>query len=248
MTSILFIGESWFTHSIHQKGFDSFVTTEYVEGASQFIARMESRGHEVRYIPSHKIEYEMPSTAVEIDRYDVVVLSDVGANTFLISRATFTRSERTTNLLSVLVDYVDRGGGLVMIGGYMSFAGIDGKARFGSSSLASVLPVVVQDHDDRVEVPEGVAPVVCAEHSIVQGLETPWPSLLGYNRTVPKPDAAVLATCTDDPLLVVGEHGGGRSVAFTSDLAPHWAPPEFVDWDGYSPLWSNIMDWAAGKL
>ena len=29
---VLIAGESWTTHSIHQKGFDSFTTTEYSEG------------------------------------------------------------------------------------------------------------------------------------------------------------------------------------------------------------------------
>ena len=30
--NILIAGESWTVHSIHQKGFDSFTTTEYAEG------------------------------------------------------------------------------------------------------------------------------------------------------------------------------------------------------------------------
>lgn len=29
--------------------------------------------------------------------------------------------------------------------------------------------------------------------------------------------------------------GGGRTAAFASDLAPHWAPQEFLDWPGYVP-------------
>ena len=29
---VLIAGESWTVHSIHQKGFDSFTTTEYAEG------------------------------------------------------------------------------------------------------------------------------------------------------------------------------------------------------------------------
>ena len=32
MPKVLFAGESWTVHSIHQKGFDSFTTTEYAEG------------------------------------------------------------------------------------------------------------------------------------------------------------------------------------------------------------------------
>ena len=40
---ILIAGESWTTHSIHQKGFDSFTTTEYVEGVGWLRAALGSR-------------------------------------------------------------------------------------------------------------------------------------------------------------------------------------------------------------
>ena len=38
-----------------------------------------------------------------------------------------------------------------------------------------------------------------------------------------------------------------RSVAFTSDCGPHWAPPDFVEWEGYGRLWNQIAGWAAGE-
>ena len=45
---VLIAGESWTVHSIHQKGFDSFTTTEYAEGVRWLrealeIARLEGR-------------------------------------------------------------------------------------------------------------------------------------------------------------------------------------------------------------
>ena len=46
-----------------------------------------------------------------------------------------------------------------------------------------------------------------------------------------------------DPFLDFGDFGKGRSAAFTSDCAPHWGPPEFVDWEGYQPLWKGIVDY-----
>lgn len=66
---------------------------------------------------------------------------------------------------------------------------------------------------------------------------------------IAKPDATTVARAGDDPpLLVVGSAGEGRSVAFTSDLAPpHWAPPEFVGWQHYQRLWASILGWAAGS-
>ena len=30
------------------------------------------------------------------------------------------------------------------------------------------------------------------------------------------------------------------------ELAPHWAPPEFLDWPGYRVLWPNLIRWLAG--
>ena len=40
---ILIAGESWVTHSIHQKGFDSFTTTAYYEGVGPLREALESR-------------------------------------------------------------------------------------------------------------------------------------------------------------------------------------------------------------
>ena len=41
---VLIAGESWTTHSIHQKGFDSFTTTEYMEGVGWLRSALESGG------------------------------------------------------------------------------------------------------------------------------------------------------------------------------------------------------------
>jgi uncharacterized membrane protein len=41
---ILIAGESWTVHSIHQKGFDSFTTTEYAEGVRWLKAALEKGG------------------------------------------------------------------------------------------------------------------------------------------------------------------------------------------------------------
>jgi uncharacterized membrane protein len=35
------------THATHLKGFDTFHTTDYTEGASHFVAELRSAGHEV---------------------------------------------------------------------------------------------------------------------------------------------------------------------------------------------------------
>ncbi|WP_434582303.1 glutamine amidotransferase [Carbonactinospora thermoautotrophica] len=242
---VLVVGESWIKHTVHLKGFDSFQTTEYEEGAGVFLGALAASGFEVTYLRAHEISGRFPRAREEIDRFDVVLISDVGANSFLLADETFLRSERTVNRLALLADYVQRGGGLVMVGGYMSFSGIDGRARYKMSPLASVLPVEMLDHDDRVEVPEGVVPSVeVPGHEVLGGTPAEWPILLGYNRLVAKPGSTVVARVGEDPLLVVGDAGSGRTVAFASDLAPHWAPPEFLNWAYYRQLWASILRWA----
>jgi len=245
---VLVVGESWIKHTVHMKGFDSFHTTEYEEGAGVFLAALEASGFDVTYIRAHEISSAFPMSHTELEAFDVVVLSDIGANSFLLCDETFLRSERTVNRLALLAEWVERGGGLVMVGGYMSFTGIDGRARFGESPLAAVLPVEMLAHDDRVEMPEGLEATFDAPDDPVLGGTPPqWPVLLGYNRVRAKADATVVARFGEDPLLVTGRAGSGFSVAFASDLAPHWAPPEFVGWEHYQQLWASILAWAAGS-
>lgn len=243
--SVLVAGESWVKHTVHIKGFDQFHTTEYEEGCGTFLDAMAAAGHLVTYVRAHEISSRFPRTREELAQFNVIVLSDIGANSFLLADETFLRSEVTVNRLAEIGAFVSGGGGLVMVGGYMSFSGIEGRARYGMSPLAQVLPVEMLDHDDRVEVPEGVSPrVELPGHEVLGGASSEWPVLLGYNRLRPKPGATVVARAADDPLLVVGEWGAGRTVAFASDFAPHWAPPEFVDWSEYTTLWSSIVAWA----
>ena len=118
----------------------------------------------------------------------------------------------------------------------MTFQGIEGKARYHGTPVEEALPVIIESGDDRCEAPQGVKPhVVFANHPIVAGLPRSWPRLLGYNRFSPKPRSSIVAQVGEDPLIVAGAFGKGRSVAFASDCGPHWAPPEFVDWEGYAP-------------
>jgi uncharacterized membrane protein len=94
-----------------------------------------------------------------------------------------------------------------------------------------------------------VRPVVrLPEHPIVIGLDGEWPDLLGYNRVRPREGVEVVVSVGDDPLIVAGTHGQGRSAAFTSDCGPHWCPPPFMAWDGYAVMWAQLVAWVAGRL
>lgn len=245
---VLLAGETWVMHTIHQKGFDAFTTTEYGEGHTFLAAALEAGGIAVEHLPNHLAAAQFPTTREELAAFDAVILSDIGANTLLLHPDTFVRSRVMPNRLALLRDWVADGGGLVMVGGYLTFNGIEGKGRYGGSLLEDALPVTLVPGDDRVESPEGAVPRVAADHPIVAGLDAEWPSLLGYNKLVAKPGATVAAVAgpAADPLLAAWQFGEGRAVAFASDCGPHWAPPEFCAWDGYAPLWQGIVRWASG--
>jgi uncharacterized membrane protein len=246
MARVLIAGESWTTHTIHQKGFDSFTTTAYEEGVGPLRDALEANGHTVTYQPAHVAAAAFPATEDELRAFDVIVLSDIGANTLLLHPDTFARSQPRPDRLEAIRRRVEGGGGLVMIGGYLTFQGIDGRARYAGTPVEAALPVVLSTTDDRQEAPAGIAPRVTAPaHPIVRGLDPQWPDLLGYNRASPRGGADVIAYVGADPLLAAWEYGSGRAVAFASDCGPHWAPPAFLDWPGYAPLWSQLVAWCA---
>jgi len=244
---VLLCGESWVTHSLHIKGVDSFTTSSYTEGAGQLRAALAASGIDADYLPGHLVPARFPGSAGELARYDAVILSDIGANSLLLSPDTFERSAVAPNRLGELARYVADGGGLLMIGGYLSFAGIDGKARYHATPAEEALPVTISATDDRAEMPQGVVPAVTSPgHPVLAGLPAAWPALLGYNRVAAKPDATVVVGVGDDPLIACGGYHAGRAAVFTSDCAPHWGPPGFLDWPGYAPLWANLVTWLAG--
>jgi len=245
---VLVAGESWSTVCVHTKGFDSFTTASYSEGVADFRSALQAAGHLVDFQPSHVAAEEFPDSIVALSTFDVVVLSDIGSNTLLLAPATFARAETRPNRLLALRDWVAGGGALAMIGGYLSFQGIEGKANYGSTPLAEVLPVHLETGDDRQEAPEGaVTRRSDIEHPVTSGMGEDWPALLGFQRLAPKLGAEVLATIGDWPLLVVGSHGQGRVLAFASDIGPHWASLAFTEWAGYTRLWGQAISWLAGE-
>ena len=86
---ILVAGESWVTHTVHIKGFDSFVTSGYEEGVGWLKAALEKAGHAVHHMPNHMVSTDFPSTVESLRRYEVVMLSDCGSNTLLHHPDTF---------------------------------------------------------------------------------------------------------------------------------------------------------------
>lgn len=240
---ILLAGESWMSYTTHVKGFDSFYTSVYETGEKFLKAAMEKAGYEFVFMPNHIAAGSFPYQMEELKEYDLLILSDIGSNTLLLPDETFRESRMMPNRCALIRDYVLSGGALLMVGGYMTFSGIDGKGRWGKTPVQEVLPVKLSDVDDRMEHCEGVRPEKIKDHPIFEGLEGQWPRVLGYNQTEAKEDAEVLATICGDPFIAVGEYGKGRSAVFTTDCAPHWAPREFCSWEGYDRLFAGLAAW-----
>ena len=108
MSKILIAGESWTSHTIHIKGFDTFTTSTYEEGVKWLKEALEKGGNEVTFLPNHDAGEKFPVTLDELKKYDVVMLSDIGSNTLLLPVATFSRSEKTPNRCELIKEYVEK--------------------------------------------------------------------------------------------------------------------------------------------
>lgn len=238
---IMFIGESWHIYMIHSKGYDSFTSSKYEEGATFLLDCLRKRDITIDYVPAHVVQTQFPKTLEELNKYDAIVISDIGSNTFLLQNETFYNLKIIPNALSLIKEYVAQGGGLLMIGGYLSFMGIEGKANYKNTILSEVLPIQMLDYDDRVETPEGITPnITNSEHTVVKDIDN-WPVFLGYNKTVEKENTDVVATIGGDPLLVFGQYLKGKTACFTSDCSPHWGSKQFMAWEHYDEIWVRIL-------
>jgi uncharacterized membrane protein len=146
-----------------------------------------------------------------------------------------------------VVTAVEQGAGVIMIGGWETFCGLGGD--WADTAIGAILPVEIQRTDDRVNCDQPALLVGTGmTHPITDGL--PWsgrpPTIGGFNRCQAKTQAQTLlelqrfSVSEQDgkfvfnagervPMLAVGSHGKGRTVAFMTDLAPHWVGG-FVDW------------------
>jgi uncharacterized membrane protein len=251
---VLLVGESWVSSATHFKGFDAFGSVTYHTGVKGLFNALQGSELELIHMPAHLASEHFPQTLAELEQYAAILISDIGANSILLHPDTWLASKPVPNRLKLLREWVRKGGNLAMFGGYLSFQGIDGTARWHRTPVEEVLPVNCLPWDDRIEIPEGFRPQRVPgeeDHPLLQGVSDQWPLLLGVNEVVIKPGARVILQLPEEegnhPLLVTGQYGAGRTLCWTSDISPHWLPQNFIDWPGYKTLVLNMLRWLIGR-
>jgi hypothetical protein len=176
-----------------------------------------------------------------------------------------------------LVRLVERdGAGLLMIGGWASFAGPRGS--YHSTRLSELLPVELLDEDDRANTPLGTVLVARREpHPAIASVQRArqYCVVCGYNRVLPRAEAHVLVhgyalqvAPSSIPRYGIAAAAGGRmtlrelpsQTASPSARLNKLSSPMLSVWDwgrgrvaafapDVSPHWAGgIIDWGAERL
>jgi uncharacterized membrane protein len=178
----------------------------------------------------HKVTHHGPIVLIStISRvYDVIIVSDYPAENF--------NTEASNEIQSL----VSSGKRFLMLGGWESFTGY-GRNYFGHP-LAELLPVQLQENDDRVNASQGLVlsqagyaphslldwqhpPIICGHNKVElkEGVE-----VLVWAKSV-KSDGSSISLADPQPLVVKGKYNKGTVIACMTDLAPHWCGG-LVDW------------------
>jgi len=179
----------------------------------------------------------------------------------------------SSRLMADIEAQVRDGLGLLMVGGWQSFFGLEGE--YNATPIEKALPVLCARKDDRANYCHGLVPEPRGSHAITRNL--PWkkpPVICGFNRVQPRRDSQVVMSLRPlemtrekadfgkekIPLLILGQYGKGKTAAFTTDFAPHWVGG-LVDWgdkrirtraprggtvevgEHYVRLAANIIEW-----
>ena len=254
MKPVLLAGETFHVTSFASKGYEVGASARYSNGAERYIQGLSAHGIAVIQIGGDRCEGEFPTTMEGLAAYSAVVLSDVGALSLLYTPQT-RAGQRSVNRLELLREWVEKGGALMMAGGYCSYQGIDGLALFRGTAVEECLPVACFPGPDGLEAPEGLDPVIDdIDHPILAGLSSPIPYILGMNRVAARDgaDTKTLVHCgrraEQMPLLSVREYGAGRTLAWMTDIGPHWLSKDFMQWSGYDLLMANMIRWLGREL
>ena len=146
--------------------------------------------------------------------HDVLIFSDVEARLFQLMPVFFDRAKFGKKPLTfpdrcrLTIQAVERGMGIMLLGGWLSFTGEIGKGGWGRTPLKEIMPVECLDIEDLCESTEGwTAEALVRDHPLFDGVElSTLPPILGYNIVRPRAGCPVLArwSGTSDPMAAVG--------------------------------------------
>jgi hypothetical protein len=205
----------------------------------------------------HRIDAQKPETKpadlaqwFQPGKFNVYIVGDLDSSAF------------TTEEMAALAEAVNRGAGLIMLGGVQSF----GPGGYAATPLADVLPVELNRlerqrpgdplrQDVHLTGPLKLEPAAAGGADFVVRLSpednrAAWqqlPPLDGANKFGElKPAAHVLLkTPNDQPMLVAQESGNGRVLAFAGDTTWHWVMEGHGDW--HKRFWRQVVLWLARK-
>jgi uncharacterized membrane protein len=188
--------------------------------------------------------------AVNPGQYDAIIIGDVHADAL------------GQEALQKIVDRVNEGTGFLMIGGLYAFDA----GGYGGSPLAALLPVrmdsarrvaVRAEPPASTQLPSPVALRPTGRHPITQfgagdNDDAIWRELkplLGANRflaTKVSPGVEVLLQSDrEEPLLVVGQYGKGRTAAFAGDSTWQWVMQG--KGDVHRRFWRQLLLWMLNR-
>ena len=197
----------------------------------------ETAGGSAEYVRDSLLEFKHVVTHVDSrsqlppiqKTYPAIIISDYSS-----SRINAPASKK-------IIESVEQGSRLVMIGGWESFNG-KGQSYF-NHPIAEILPVNLDRDDDRRNYPQGL--ILSPDPAVASLSKLDWshpPVICGYNHADPKPgskvlvwmkpidsDGTTIAFGQAEPLVIRRSHSRGIVIACLTDLAPHWCGG-LVDW------------------
>ena len=175
--------------------------------------------------------YDLPRKPEDLFGYDLLVLTNVAARTF---------SEEQVQMIG---DFVSNGGGLLLLGGYWTLD----KGGMRGTPLEEILPVRIDADRGRLPYdlkglplePKGSHPVTALADWSAK------PCVFFYNRVSARDGATVPLAAGEHPMLILGQHGKGRTAVFAGSVcgvAPEGVTPIW-DWDDWPVFLANVIEW-----
>jgi len=171
---VLYAGDSEVVLNRYLVGVDVIEQSYFNDNGRWFREAMAGESSvEVRHITPHGVAEEFPASLDDLRAYDVVIFSDVGYNSMIFYPGLTPPYEYPLgpDRVGMVREFVEGGGGFIMVGGYLSFAGLNGIARWGGTEVETLLPVNIARHDDRIEATQGLRfSITRPDHPIVAGI------------------------------------------------------------------------------